>query len=194
MHIDGHIDGHIDKERDGMPFAVARTRDEAHLYLELNPCEDCGSITTEWEHGLTEVDGELAISYAGVCSGCGAEREYLFGLPEREVAAGSFPTFGGPEPSELLDAGQWLRVADVAAGDVPTDDPAEARRVLAIAQAAVEEVIKFIPAGSDAVPDDAFWTDEGRRLRDAEPGRFRLERLLVVRDTYRELATRTGEK
>jgi hypothetical protein len=180
-------------ERDGMAFAVARTRDEAHLYLELNPCEDCGSIEAPWEHGLTEVDGELAISYAGVCPGCGAEREYLFGLPARETAAVSWPTFGGPEPSELLDPGQWLEVADRAAANVPLDRE-EAGRVLAVARAAVEEVIKFIPPAQDAVPADEFWTPQGRRVRDAEPGRFRLERLLVVRDTYHELVRETGAK
>lgn len=174
-----------------MPFAVARTRDEALLYLELNPCEDCGSVGTDWEYGLAEVDGELVISYVGSCPGCGAEWEYFFGLPERETPAGSFPTFGGSEPSELLDAGQWLEVADRTAGDVPADDQEEAGRVLAVARAAVEEVVKFIPPGRDAVPEDAFWTDDGRRVRDAEPGRFRLERLLLVRDTYRRLGTGT---
>jgi hypothetical protein len=175
-----------------MPFAVARTRDEALLYLELNPCEDCGSSAARWEQGLTVADGELATGYVGICPGCGIEREFLFGLPERETAAGSFPTFGGPEPSELVDAGQWLQVADDAAGDVPVDDQAEAARLLAIARAAVEEVVKFIPQGRDAVPDEAFWTEDGLRVRDTEPGRFRLERLLVVRDTYRDLGTDPG--
>jgi hypothetical protein len=176
-----------------MAFAVARTRDEAHLYLELNPCQDCGSIDAPWEHGIAEVDGELAISYAGVCPGCDAKREYLFGLPAKETRAVSWPTFGGPEPSELLDAGQWLDVADRAAGAVPAD-PEEAGRVLAVARAAVDEVIKFIPPGQDAVPDDEFWTPEGSRVRAAEPGRFRLDRLLVVRDTYDELGRETGAK
>lgn len=167
-------------------YAIARTGDETLLYLELHPCVDCGSIDTPWEHGLTEEDGELVISYAGVCVGCGAEREYLFGLPERE-SVGPFPNFGGPEPSELLDAGQWLTVADRAAGSVPADSPArdaQAAVVMRVARAAVEEVVKFVPPGSGTIPDDALWTEEGRRVRDAEPGRFRLERLLVVRDSY----------
>jgi len=176
-----------------MAFAVARTRDEAHLYLELHPCQDCGSVEAPWEHGLTQVDGELTISYAAVCPGCGAEREYLFGLPGRETTAASWPTFGGPEPSELLDAGQWLDVADQAAGNVPADRE-EAGRVLSVARAAVEEVIKFVPPGQDAVPEDEFWTTAGRQVRDAEPGRFRLDRLLVTRDTYHDLVRETGAK
>jgi hypothetical protein len=138
-----------------MPFAVARTRDEAMLYLELHPCEDCGSVETDWEHGLEEFDGELAISYAGRCTSCGAERYYQFGLPERETITGVFPNFGGAEASELLDAGEWLRVADLSASEVPADDRAAAVRVLSVAQAAVEEVLKFIPPGRDEVPEDA---------------------------------------
>jgi hypothetical protein len=172
---------------DLMSFSVARTRDEALVYLDLNPCEECGSVETEWESGLVDVDGELSVCYDGTCEGCGARREFLFGVPERETVPSGYPTFGGPEPSEILDAGEWLWVADLTAGNVPRD-PEEARRTLAIAVAAVEEVVKFIPPGEEEVPDDAFWSDRGLEMRDAEPGRFRLERLLVVRDTYRGLA------
>jgi hypothetical protein len=167
-------------------FAVARTTDEAYLYLELTPCEDCGAVTTSWDQGLIEVDGELTISYVGACPGCGVGREFLFGPPAQEIPPGPFPTFGGSEPSEIFDAGQWLEIADNAAGDVPIDDPAEAGRRLALARAAVDEVVKFIPAGEHSVPDDAFWTEAGSRIRADEPGRFRLERLLVVRDSYRD--------
>ncbi|NUW32343.1 hypothetical protein HTZ77_13005 [Nonomuraea sp. SMC257] len=170
-----------------MGFAVARTRDEAHLYLDLHPCA-CGSAETAWRSGLVDVEGELVNRYTGVCEECGATREYLFGLPERPVTPVAYPTFGGSEPSELLDAGEWLWVADLSAGNVPVDDQAEARRVLRVATAAVEEVVKFVPPGADAVPDDAFWSERGQGMRATEPGRFELDRLLVVRDTYQELA------
>ncbi|GAA2832128.1 hypothetical protein [Kribbella solani] len=175
-----------------MAFAVARTRDEAQLYLELHPCPDCGSDEADWEQSLVRVNGELHSQYAAVCPGCSAEREYLFGLPEHETPVHGWPTFGGPEPSEILDAGQWLDVADRAASDVPTD-PAEAGKVLAVAYAAVVEVIKFVPAGRDAVPEDEFWTPEGQAVLAAEPGRFRLERLLIARDTYQELGSDIGD-
>jgi hypothetical protein len=167
-----------------MPFPVARTRDEAHLYLDLHPCA-CGSAETMWDNGLVIVEGELASCYEGACQECGAEREYLFGLPEREVMPKGFPTFGGPEPSQLLDAGEWLWVSDRTASHVP---PGEEREALAIARAAVEEVIKFIPPGEETVPDDGFWSERGIAVREAEPGRFQLDRLLVVRNTYRDLA------
>jgi len=167
-----------------MPYPIARSRDEAHLYLDLNPCA-CGSVDTDWDHGLVSVEGELVSYYEGRCAACGAERRYLFGLPRREVIPTGFPTFGGPEPSELLDAGEWLWVADLTAGSVPEGGE---RQALSIARAAVEEVIKFVPPGRDEVPEEAFWSERGRAVRAAEPGRFRLDRLLVVRDTYRELS------
>ncbi|MFC4529498.1 hypothetical protein [Sphaerisporangium dianthi] len=171
-----------------MTLPVARTRDEAHLYLDLNPCGRCRSADTAWEHALVAVPEGMAVRYSGTCSGCGAERRHLFGVPEREVAAGRFPTFGGPEPSRLLDAGEWLWVADLTAGSVPADDPDAARQALAIAVAAVEEVVKFVPPGAEEVPEGAFWTELGRQVRIAEPGRFEVDRLLIVRDAYRRLA------
>ena len=173
-----------------MALPVARTRDEAHLYLDLHPCETCGSAEVTWRSGLVEAGGSLAARYAGTCEGCGTPRSHLFGLPERETFSDRFPAFGGAEPSQLLDAGEWLWVADLTAGNVPADDADGARQALAIAMAAVEEVVKFIPPGRDEVPEGAFWSERGRRLRAAEPGRFQVERLLIVRDTYRRLAER----
>ncbi|MFI6918957.1 hypothetical protein ACIBIZ_03300 [Nonomuraea spiralis] len=165
---------------------VARTRDEALVYLDLNPCE-CGSVETEWASGVVSVEGALVKCYEGDCEGCGAEREYLFTLPAREVMPVGWPTFGGPEPSQLLDAGEWMWLADLTAGNVP-DDPEDARRALSMARSAMEEVLKFIPEGQDDVPAEAFWSVRGREVRAAEPPRFRRDRLLVVRDTYRDLA------
>jgi hypothetical protein len=170
-----------------MVLPVARTRDEAQLYLDLNPCAACGSVEIAWEDALVDAGGGPATRYSGICPGCGAARRYEFGVPERVVVAAGFPVFGGPEPSRLLDAGEWLWVADLTAGNVPSGDPAAARQALAIAAAAVEEVVKFIPPGADHVPYEAFWTDRGRRVRATEPGRFHVGRLLIVRDTYRDL-------
>ncbi|MFC4010204.1 hypothetical protein ACFOY2_23455 [Nonomuraea purpurea] len=172
-----------------MAFAVARTRDEAHLYLDLHPCA-CGSAETTWRSGLVSVEGELVNRYFGACDDCGKDREFVFGLPERPVAPAGYPTFGGAEPSELLDAGEWLQVADLTAGNVPVDDQAEAKRALNVATAAVEEAVKFVPPGADTVPDDGFWSEVGQRMRADEPGRFDLARLLIVRDTYQDLAAR----
>ena len=180
---------------DPMPFMVARSRDEAHLYLDLHPCDEYGSADTTWDSALVVVDGEMANRYAGTCGGCGTNRQFWFGLPERETMPEGFPTFGGPEPSQLLDAGQWRWVADLTSGELPAGDPDEARRSLAIAAAAVEEVVKFIPSGEDEVPQRAFWSEQGRQAYEAEPSRFTLTRRPAARTAYRDQAEEyPGEK
>jgi hypothetical protein len=95
----------------------------------------------------------------------------------------------------LLDAGEWLLVSDLCAqaGSIPAGSDAErsgARESMAIAAAAVTEVLKFVPAGAEEVSDSGFWSDRGRTVREREPGRFRRRRLNIVRDTYRDALDR----
>ncbi|CNE56625.1 Uncharacterised protein [Mycobacterium tuberculosis] len=185
--------------RDGSTdvLRLARTRDEAHLYMDLHPCQRCGSVEVTWKSGLRQAGGELVRAYSGPCGQCGDEREFVFRLPEPgtvPVSGGRYH-FGGDAPSELLDAGEWLRVADLTASNVPVDHPTAALNALSIAVAAMNEVLKFIPPGADRVPDTAFWTEQGREVRAREPGRFDRERLAIVRDGYRSaLVARTEEE
>ena len=162
------------------PYAIARTTTEAMLYLDLTACSNCGSDQAAWQYDVHDA----ALRYVGACAGCGTEREYLFS-PPYDGLLDDAGTFGGPEPSELVDAGQWLAVADWIAGEVAADDRSEAARtVMAYARQAVQEVLKFVPPAADTVPAEAFWTDAGQAERDRDPGRFRLDRLLAVRDSY----------
>jgi hypothetical protein len=130
----------------------------------------------------------LARAYFGKCPACGVEREYVFGVPEHPVIVPEFPNFGGPEPSQLLDAGEWLWVSDMTASRAPADDPQAERQALTVAARAVEEVVKFLPAGAQQVPYVAFWSERGQEIRAAEPGRFARDRLVVVRDTYQRMS------
>ena len=180
-----------------MAAPLARTRDEALLYMELRPCDNCGATYANWNNALTSDDGEPARRYYAECPECGVQREFVFRLPDRPLIPppGSVAMFGGGEPSELLDAGEWLWLADLCAkaavpnGTDPAGHPqfdAESQDSLAIAAAAMDEVLKFIPADAGEVPRSGFWSERGREMRDKEPGRFRRGRLVVVRDTYRE--------
>jgi hypothetical protein len=126
--------------------------------------------------------------YDLTCTSCGAERRFIFRVPDWPLNVGGF---GGDSPSEIIDAGQWIWWAGRAAGAyVARPSPVEEqrrRRVGAMeeAVAAMEEILKFIPGREPTVPDTAFWTPEGRAIRDREPGRFRRYRLEVVLDSYR---------
>ncbi|MFC7548793.1 hypothetical protein ACFQUZ_20845 [Plantactinospora sp. GCM10030261] len=176
-----------------MAQPVVRSRDEAHLYLDLHPCV-CGRVDVAWENALTSDESVPARRYHGTCGGCDREREFVFRLPERPAlpAEDDIVFFGGSEPSQLFDAGQWRLIADAALDDASsqsTGDPdAEPglRLSFAVAVAAVIEVMKFIPEGADAVPDSAFWTTHGRAARDQRPEQFTRAELERTRMAYQE--------
>ncbi|MER5458148.1 MULTISPECIES: hypothetical protein [unclassified Micromonospora] len=176
---------------------LSRTNAEAHLYMDLRPCS-CGNVRFPRQSAVVALaDGELASRYTGACAGCGREREFVFRLPPGLGTAGTGFRYGGDEPSELLDPGEWLLVADAYAGQVPAtpadgDAGQRARAALTRAVAALDEVGKFIPADGDAVPPETFDSDRGRQLHRREPGRFRRDRLRAVRDTYAGMLAQLG--
>jgi hypothetical protein len=115
-------------------------------------------------------------------------------LPDAPAANFSFvitATPGDPPSLRALDPGQALGVADALSRQVPGTPPADpsfrraARSDLAEAMAALARVRAAIPAGADRVPNDAFCSIEGEAIRDAEPGRFRRERLDAVYEAWR---------
>ncbi len=175
-----------------MPLPLARTSTEAHLYIDLHPCE-CGEVKFSRESAVIEAGDDLASRYSGTCPNCGTHREFVFRIPQEIL----FPrpgvvSYGDDTPSELLDPGEWLWVADRYASASPwdtasLDDEARrrARHQVASAAAAMDEVIKFVPADAESVPDDRFRSEHGRAVYSEEPGRFYRDRLEVVRDTYR---------
>jgi hypothetical protein len=177
---------------------LARTSAEAHVYMELRPCEVCGETEFDPASSLLTREGDLASRYEGSCPHCGTERTFLFRIPPEPVLSGQDePGFGGEEPSELIDAGEWMWLADLIASSVPAEpdglDDNLRQTVgsdLRTAAAAVSEVMKFLPPDGDAVPLDGFWTDRGRAVYGEQPGRFGRGRLEIVRRTYRDLADR----
>lgn len=169
---------------------VARSSPECRLYIELHPCT-CGETSLEVRDRLVSLDAGLGAVYEGPCPRCGAQRRFEF-LLDPEIPPGD--KFGGTKPSELIDAGQYLIVADDAARRVPAD-PTELdedeRRIASWwmnrAVNALEEVSKAIPPGADAVPHIAMFSDAGKAVYSREPGRFRKLRIEAVLDAYREV-------
>jgi hypothetical protein len=158
----------------------ARTIAEARLYMDLQPCQACGYL------GFTGSGQAVRamVRFAGLCPRCKAAREFIFRMPDK-----TFEGFGGDAPSELLDPGEWLVVADLATRHAPAPAAAD----YALAAAAIDEVLKFIPSGADAVPPQALHTVTGRAAYEQEPGRFLRSRLAAVAASYRTLAlTRDG--
>lgn len=176
-----------------MSLRLERSVEEAYLYMELRPCGVCGERECDYRSAVVVAEGDLASQYQGTCPGCGTEREFVFRLPPEVSLPGPELQFGGPEPSELLDAGEWLWVAGNFAAVGSLDDPAaltgeklaEVRADLTAAAAAVDEVLKFLPADAAEPPDGAFWSELGRRVRQRDRAAFHRDRLVADRDRYR---------
>ncbi|MBX3192072.1 MAG: hypothetical protein KF819_34095 [Labilithrix sp.] len=158
-----------------------RTNAEAHLYMDQRPC-DCGGLVVDRRCEVIREGDVLCSRYAGQCRACGATREMVFELAPTQRPVGGEVDFGGDDPSQLLDPGEWMAISVQHAKTEPAT-----RRDLDIARAALEEVIKFVPPGADRVPVEAFWTERGRAVFDREPGRFRRVRMEAVLGVYRKL-------
>ncbi|WP_328449392.1 hypothetical protein OG780_17905 [Streptomyces sp. NBC_00386] len=161
---------------------IARSTQEAHLYMDLHACA-CGAESFEREHRLDERDGVLVAVYEGVCPRCGRARSFAFRLTDELPPAP--PAFGGSEPSRIIDPGEFLWVSDQVATDTglrllhtPPAERHQQREGSAFALAAVEEVLKFLPRGADSVPGELFTSERGREVYDRTPHRFERAALL----------------
>lgn len=174
-----------------MPVMLrARSVQEAALYLEMQSCGSCdepGMPTATSE--ISDVDGRPVVRFAGPCPACGAERGYEFAIEAGQPGA---PAFGGADRSTLLDPGAFLWAGDRAAGKVPVDitglDAAQREDAVAALQyaiAALDEVVKFIPAHALSVPQASFTTELGQALFRADPQRFSRDEITDRIASYR---------
>jgi len=165
------------------PIPVARSTWECQMFFGLAVCPQCG------ETGLDPVELNVGQvwEYATTCPNCEHRQQFAFAVAR--LGPPPFPAFGGAEPSQLIDAGQFLVLAEEAADDVPADPadlssddlmPEEALEELSVAVAAIEEVLKFIPADADRVPREALWTVEGLARFDADPVAFDRRQLIAM--------------
>jgi hypothetical protein len=152
-----------------MHAPLARTDQEAEIYIEMTPCHRCGGHGFTGDSTVINLGDDLGTRWTGTCTRCGTAREFVFRLPQEVTVGSNAPyDFGDDGPSELLDPGQWMSVADLASRRAP----APSRDDLLLAVAALGEVTRFIPDGDDEVPAVAFRTDDGRAAHRQWPARF----------------------
>ncbi|MEU4326090.1 hypothetical protein [Nonomuraea dietziae] len=156
----------------------ARSLAEGYVYLDLTVRDGEGGAAEratlrEGEDAWTlHLDGvEVEVSYQG------------------ETTARLTELTFGEGVSELVDAGQWVFVAETYARTAlddgltfavgPGDDKLFAGVAAGweLAADALAEALKFLPPGTDSLPPQAFWTPMGVSLREANPERFTRERL-----------------
>jgi hypothetical protein len=150
----------------------ARSELEAGYYTALHPCPCGAGGAGDWCTCAVDVDGGLGLERTSTCRSCGRHRRFAFRGPVLPIT--NRMSFG-PGTSDLIDAAEWLAVAEMAfsSGDDPAVDPALGRVASrGLAAAAVREALAFIPPGHDSVPDDAFWSEHARVMRVADPDRY----------------------
>jgi hypothetical protein len=170
---------------------IARSAQEAHTYMDLHACA-CGAAGFERQHRLENRDGVLVSVYEGACAQCGRTRSFEFTLSEDRPPAP--PAFGGPEPSRIIDPGEFLwisdRVSAEAGRQLLSTPPAEHRQVrpaTAYAIAALEEVAKFLPDGADRIPQDRFVSERGRAMYAQDPTRFTRKDITAALELKRKI-------
>jgi hypothetical protein len=144
----------------------------------------CGGVGFAGTSVVLLIDEQVHERHTGPCQWCGQPREFLFRVPNDHEVRLDPADFGGPQPSELLDPGEWMAVAEMAAsrpgGSAPED--------FALAAAAVEEALKFLPPDSDEIPARAFHSRVGREAYARMPERYTRGRLGAIAAAFRDRA------
>src|SRR5262245_38358771 len=138
-----------------------RSRAEMDFAASLFPCDGCGSRDTG-QLELTGVAGERRL--AGACPRCRSPREIWFQGEDAVGRPAPEPLhLGGPEPSRIIQPLQLLEELDRLAPlivwepEVLGSDLWRANAVLMDrAATCLNELLKFIPAGADAIPEAAL--------------------------------------
>ncbi|WP_327316685.1 hypothetical protein [Streptomyces sp. NBC_01235] len=155
---------------------TARSAFEAHLYMDLHPCE-CGSGDFDRQHRLEQHGDDIVAVYEGPCRQCGTTRRFVFRMAE-EIPPPP-PAFGGREPSQIIDPWEFAEVGfrisestGIKLLNTPKSEHGKLRDAVAYTVAAFEEIPKFIPPGQDAVPASAFTSEAGKAGYRRDPGNF----------------------
>lgn len=174
-----------------MRLLPMRTVKEEHLYMDLNPCV-CGSIKRLAHQRLITLDDQatLASRFAWTCA-CGRARCFTFVLPE-DPSYTTLPGYGGPEPSLILDPGQFLAVSNRHAGRALSSLKRKAGKKRAASEMqeaiwALEEVLKFIgPKPLDTPPIEVMWSLQSQELLKRGIDQFQRARLEARLKAYHD--------
>jgi hypothetical protein len=181
-----------------MNVLAARSHNEAAVFVLLRDCRACGKGNRDLTDTLEVTDDGVFAEHTAFCRECTNIDVYRFALPKTDPQAGvRGVVFGGPKPSSLLDAGEWLVLSNNLAEGAPSEPDgltdqqrSDAAMAVQTAAAAVREVVKFIEAGRERLAYSALWTDAGREEFDRDPWRFSRPRLAVIEKAYLDVAER----
>jgi uncharacterized protein YjbI with pentapeptide repeats len=172
-----------------------RSLTEMRFAVGLYPCTGCGSRDV----GTLELRGGGAVRiYSGPCPRCRTLREVRFRVRREPGTLPSPARFelGGPEASAIIEPVQLVEELDRLGPRVATEPttlaPAAWRANLELVNRAITcivELLKFIPAGADGLPDAAL-DATGRADRKARPEKYQRAQLEGERARYLALVAK----
>jgi uncharacterized protein YjbI with pentapeptide repeats len=174
---------------------LPRSAREMQFAASLVPCPACGLR----DQPPLQLSGNRPWQFlTGACPRCRTKRDFRFVVGQTRPLDVSPPGLhlGGPEPSEIIRPFQLVDELDRIAPSLvwePESLGVAAWRaqgpILGRAITCLLELGKFVPAGSDRIPDSVL-DDEGRRDRAARPERYRRDWLTTETARYTALFDR----
>jgi hypothetical protein len=189
---------------------------EASLYLMLARCPACaGALVPSTTPARPEQDKRLDVPV--ICRDCGHVGSVRFNLDRvdpAEAAAGweawaakaqagqAPPINASGRPSRVLDLADWLTLHGMLSANArakaeqarSSADRLMTRQMQIQASDCLEEAQKFFDADNDLPPEDAFFTDEGRRQFREHPELFLRARIASLRAASTVRTQRTDQE
>lgn len=164
-----------------------RSMAEMRFAYSLVPCSGCGSR----DIGSVEYKslGKVSVQ-SGACPRCRTLREVAFHPKAKLATTAPVHELGGPEPSRIIKPIQLVEELDRVGPKIVWEPeelaPAAWRASYGAIDRAlicVNELLKFIGGGADAIPDAAL-DAPGKADRTARPEKYRRDWLGAERDRY----------
>ncbi|HOA74498.1 MAG TPA: hypothetical protein PL151_17295 [Phycisphaerae bacterium] len=176
---------------------------EASLYLMLVRCSACADVVVPTSvAGQPDAGSVLEVPVA--CRSCGRADRVRLDLSRVDPAEAAMGLAGWAElaqagnappinrtgrVSRAIDVAGWLTLHKMLSANakaraeqaVSLADRTVARQLQLQAGECIEEALKFYDADNDLPPEDAFFTEEGRRQFREQPDLFLRSRLVSLR-------------
>ena len=171
---------------------------EAHLYLQVTPCQDCSKGPWQIQSEPQDPRGR---TLRARCLHCHAEKEFTFECSPAGVGEGAGASASeqspelreelinpSPAPSRVVDVGQWLSLFYLLVETASkAADKAETRRLTFRAAQCLDEALKFYTADDELPPASALFTEPSGQAFAEHPERFARQRLRDLRGKLPDL-------
>jgi hypothetical protein len=161
----------------------AHSPTEAEYYLKVTPCPRCAKGPWHIETRTGEQDARTMLAR---CGHCDLEHRFEFFCPDPDAAtasaAGQDVVNPSPEPSRIIDVGQWLSLFFFLIETASkSPDKTQTRQMAFQAAQCLDEALKFYDPQLDLPPATAFYIESSRQALERFPERFSRRRLRELR-------------